>query len=289
MTTMQCPQCGTQFEKGSTEFCPNPNCGYPVAFAEDKEPDIPQVEMVRQPGERDEPQPVTPVVSDPGDAPASTQELPVTQSTSRPKAIPPSDQRRRIAMIAGAVAALLALGGGLFFLLSRNNADAPRFTAEEELTEDVEDADAVIERIAPASVVASSELAGDENFVAANTIDNHEGTAWKDGIEGPGIGETLTYNFSEPVQLVRIEFVNGLDDSPDIPFEANSRIRGATIGTEARNVDVTLADSFEVQGATLQFGETDTVVVRVNSVYPGTQFEDVALSEVAFFAVRAES
>jgi hypothetical protein len=289
MTTMQCPQCGTQFERGSTEFCPNPNCGYPVAFAEDKEPDIPQVEMVRQPGERDEPRPVAPVVSDAGDPPATTQELPIAKSTPTPRAVPPSDQRRRIAVIAGAVAALLVLGGGLFYLLARNNADAPEFTAEEELTEDVEDAGAVIERIAPESVVASSELVDEENFVAANTIDNHEGTAWKDGIEGPGIGETLTYSFSEPVQLVRVEFVNGLDNSPDVPFEANSRVRGATIGTQARNVDVTLADSFQVQGATVQFGETDTVVVRVNSVYPGTQFDDVALTEVAFFAVRAES
>jgi len=288
MTTMQCPQCGTQFERGSTEFCPNPNCGYPVAFAEDKEPDIPQVEMVRQPGERDEPRPVTPVVSDAADTPA-TKELPVTSPTPTPQAVPPSDQRRKIAVVAAALAALLVLGGGLFFLLTRNNAAAPPFTAEDELTEEVEDAGAVVERISPESVAASSELVGDEDFVATNTIDNHDGTAWKDGVEGPGIGETLTYSFSEPIELVRIEFVNGTQDLPDVPFEANSRIRGATIGTRSRNVDVTLADSFEVQGATLQFGATDTVVVRVNSVYPGSLSEDVALTEVAFFAVRAGS
>ena len=28
MATIRCPQCGTEFEKGSVEFCPNPNCGY---------------------------------------------------------------------------------------------------------------------------------------------------------------------------------------------------------------------------------------------------------------------
>ena len=35
MAMMRCPQCGTEFEKGSVEFCPNPNCGYPVSFLEE--------------------------------------------------------------------------------------------------------------------------------------------------------------------------------------------------------------------------------------------------------------
>jgi hypothetical protein len=52
MATIRCPQCGTEFEKGSVEFCPNPNCGYPVAFLEEGTvPDQPQPRMERRPGE----------------------------------------------------------------------------------------------------------------------------------------------------------------------------------------------------------------------------------------------
>src|SRR6266542_4003745 len=48
---MRCPQCGTEFEKGSVEFCPNPNCGYPVSFLEEAQEDQPAPRMERKPGE----------------------------------------------------------------------------------------------------------------------------------------------------------------------------------------------------------------------------------------------
>src|SRR6266513_1493092 len=60
MTTVRCPQCGTEFDKDANEFCPNPGCGYPSAFilasdAEASESD----DMLRRPGEQaTAPQPV---------------------------------------------------------------------------------------------------------------------------------------------------------------------------------------------------------------------------------------
>ena len=286
MTMMRCPQCGTTFERGSAEFCPNPNCGYPVSFATEVDDDkqSEQIEMVRQPGERvDAPAGST--------APATRPKLeePLAQTETMPAdmpSIPPSDQRRRMAIIAGALVGVLALGGGIFFLLTRDNAE-PEFTGDEEVSEQVDDdGNLVVERIDPSTVAvsASSELAPD--FVATNTLDEDLHTAWNDGVEGPGIGETLTYTFEEPVRLVRIEVVNGNERLPDVPFDANARIQVATLATDAGDVSVTLDDSFDVQGATLDFGTTDTFTLRVDSVFPGTDFDQVALTDIAFYAAR---
>jgi hypothetical protein len=60
MATIRCPQCGTEFEKGSVEFCPNPNCGYPVAFLEEGALPEEPTRMERRPGEQAAPQPPPP-------------------------------------------------------------------------------------------------------------------------------------------------------------------------------------------------------------------------------------
>ncbi len=61
MAMIRCPQCGTEFEKGNLEFCPNPNCGYPIAFLDEgKLPEEPRP-MERRPGETAAPIPVQPM------------------------------------------------------------------------------------------------------------------------------------------------------------------------------------------------------------------------------------
>ncbi len=63
MATSPCPQCGTQVERGTTEFCPD--CGYYLTWVEEPEPDEPAVPMTRRPGEQEEPAP------QPADAPTT--------------------------------------------------------------------------------------------------------------------------------------------------------------------------------------------------------------------------
>jgi hypothetical protein len=69
MARIRCPQCGTEFEKGNLQFCPNPNCGYPVAFLEEgKLPEEPP-RMERRPGETVD-QPMQPMPPTPQAPPA---------------------------------------------------------------------------------------------------------------------------------------------------------------------------------------------------------------------------
>ncbi len=100
MATVRCPQCGTEFEKGSVEFCPNPNCGYPVAFLDDT-PEAPEPPpMERRPGEQPIQPPIAPIQAPP------------------PPPRPPMNKRPLIiagiavAVVAVVVVAFLLLKGG---------------------------------------------------------------------------------------------------------------------------------------------------------------------------------
>ncbi|HEX9374728.1 MAG TPA: peptidoglycan-binding protein [Actinomycetota bacterium] len=67
MALVQCPQCGTEFDKDTNEFCPNPACGYPAAFIEAPPAEsTASHEMMRRPGEEvdevEEPIPAPPPV-----------------------------------------------------------------------------------------------------------------------------------------------------------------------------------------------------------------------------------
>jgi hypothetical protein len=60
MTTIRCPQCGREIADPVPEFCPNPDCGYPLSFAKPDEPDEPEPAMERRPLEKVEPPVVSP-------------------------------------------------------------------------------------------------------------------------------------------------------------------------------------------------------------------------------------
>jgi hypothetical protein len=99
---MRCPQCGTEFEKGSVEFCPNPNCGYPVSFLEEPQEDQPTPRMERKPGEAIPAPPPVP-------APAPPPPPPPPQRPPRKLKVPVIALVAVVVVIA-AVAAFLLLG-----------------------------------------------------------------------------------------------------------------------------------------------------------------------------------
>jgi hypothetical protein len=71
MAKIRCPQCGTEIEEGSTEFCPNPTCGFPLSFSKEPEVEADAPAMERRPMDKaptapTQPQPpVTPPVAPP--------------------------------------------------------------------------------------------------------------------------------------------------------------------------------------------------------------------------------
>jgi hypothetical protein len=138
------------------------------------------------------------------------------------------------------------------------------------------------------SASASSELPPTQEvtYWIRNTLDGDTRTAWNNhsAARGSGVGETLTYRFSSPVHLVRITLVNGYVKTAELRAD-NGRIRGVVILTDRRTLRVTLSDTASRQRLEREFGMTRTVTLRVTSIYPGARYTDLALTEIAFWAV----
>jgi hypothetical protein len=137
---------------------------------------------------------------------------------------------------------------------------------------------------------ASSELPPTQGLTygIGNTLDDNPSTAWNSNGEevGTGAGQVLTYRFPDKVHLVRIDLVNGYAKS-DKSFSQNGRIKAVAITTDAGTFEVTLADSKDPQNVQQDFGVTDSVSLRVISVYKGTAYPDLGLTEIAFQATPA--
>lgn len=144
------------------------------------------------------------------------------------------------------------------------------------------------------TVVASSHLpaAGAITYQPANTIDRDPSTAWNSNSpEGDGRGESLTFRFSEPVDLKGVRFINGYAKNQEI-FAANHRLRSVLVHTDQSSEQLTLLDTHDPQEISFDFGLTSKVVLEVLDVYTGSGFADaeltadLALSEVSFLAVQ---
>ena len=128
---------------------------------------------------------------------------------------------------------------------------------------------------------------GGISYNPANLLDGRLETAWnsngrKDG-KGPGI--TLQFSFDTPVQLRSITVRNGYQkttkQSGDL-FTLNARVRGLTVVTDAGTWPWQLTDSKDPQTLTADFGRVSSVRFEVISIYPGSKYLDLALSEVGF-------
>jgi hypothetical protein len=138
------------------------------------------------------------------------------------------------------------------------------------------------------TATASSEASasGDLTYFASNTLDGSMLTAWNhDGTEtNLGVGETLTFEFDDPVFVASIEIVNGYAKSDDV-FVGNGRVRDLTVLTDAGSFGFVLDDHAEWQVLEGDFGTTGSVVLRVDSIYPGDRWNDLAVTEIRFFEI----
>jgi hypothetical protein len=125
---------------------------------------------------------------------------------------------------------------------------------------------------------------GDILYDPQVTIDGDPSTAWNDGVRGDPTGESLEYRFASPVRVTQIDLINGYDKI--VPegdrFEQNARIREVTIQSDAGETTTELEDTREPQSVSAELGPTCQVTLVVDSIYPGAEFEDVALSEITF-------
>jgi hypothetical protein len=122
-------------------------------------------------------------------------------------------------------------------------------------------------------------------YYAANAIDGKRNTAWIEGVDGPGIGEWIRFDFDREIVIHRILIQPGYFKSPLIWAE-NNRLAVLTAQfSDGSSRDLPFADSMTSQKADVGAIKARWVRVVIKSVYHGTtpgSTDDTALSEIAF-------
>ncbi len=142
---------------------------------------------------------------------------------------------------------------------------------------------------------ASSSLKpqGDNNYDVRNIDDYRVNTAWVAGTKKYGIGETITYTFTKEdfdkakignrINFNGFLILNGYCKNKKAWTE-NSRVKRIRISHNKQPLyEAILHDSMNLQeiafdSVFLQPG--DTVTVTILEVYPGTKYQDTAISEL---------
>ena len=118
-------------------------------------------------------------------------------------------------------------------------------------------------------------------YYAANAIDGKRSTAWIEGVDGPGIGEWIRFDFDREIVIHRILIQPGYFKSPQI-WAGNNRLAVVTAQfSDGSSRELTFADSMTSQKVDVGAIRTKWVRFVIKSVYYGTD-PDTALSEVAF-------
>ncbi len=115
----------------------------------------------------------------------------------------------------------------------------------------------------------------------ANTIDGSQSTAWIEGVDGPGLGEWLRFDFDREINLHRVLILPGYFKSPAI-WAGNNRVAAATLQfSDGSSRQFNFPDRMERQKVDVGSIRTRWVRIVLEDFYFGKD-PDTAISEVAF-------
>ena len=118
-------------------------------------------------------------------------------------------------------------------------------------------------------------------YYASNAIDGKRSTAWIEGVDGPGIGEWIRFDFDREINLHRILFQPGYFKSPSV-WAQNNRLATVTAQfSDGSSRQLNFSDRMDSQKIDITSVKTRWVRLVIESVYYGSD-PDTALSEVAF-------
>jgi hypothetical protein len=138
-----------------------------------------------------------------------------------------------------------------------------------------------------ASPSVSSALPSDRGgtYHAFSAIDGLLESSWVEGVTGPGVGEWITLDFPEAIEIHSIGLGVGFDRDADI-FAKNNRVKRATfIFSSGEEVTLDFADVRGMQSVPLVRApgpniKTTFVKMVIQEVYPGSKYNDTCLAEI---------
>jgi F5/8 type C domain len=133
------------------------------------------------------------------------------------------------------------------------------------------------------SSVLRQDAVNSYNYGPESLFDGKDSTAWVEGVDGQGIGEWIVVEFDTPRLVRGIEIANGYNKDRDLFFK-NSRVKELKVEfSDRQRKTVALQDTGVPQRVALpreQPVKASWVKFTIESVYPGTKFDDTAVSEL---------
>ena len=285
----RCPKCNRKYEDDTLKFCLEDGTSLSVA-ARDSDPPATEIMPRVQPTVKSSAGTTIPSYPNAGD---------FRPSHSEPRATNP-------VLTAGVVAIVLLLvalvGIAAYFVFKQTNGDN---SAKTNPASSPGSSPAVKESSSPTvsspgntEITSSSSQTGTplkitpsassvrlavqaNTYYPANAIDGKRSTAWVEGVDGPGLGEWIRFDFDREINLHRILIQPGYFKSPAIWAE-NNRIQALTaLFSDGTSRDLTFTDRMESQKVDVGSVRTKWVKFVIKSVYYGTD-PDTAISEIAF-------
>ncbi len=140
------------------------------------------------------------------------------------------------------------------------------------------------------SITATSELIeaqyeGKYIYPPVNIVDGNLDNTWCESVQdGPGIGESITIEFTKPVSFDEIQIVNGFAYKDY--YKKNNRVKDIQITQVAKKhfqqKTYTLEDNKpEWQSIKFEYTQTaQTITFKIVSVYKGTKYDDTCLDDI---------
>ncbi|MCP4229784.1 MAG: discoidin domain-containing protein, partial [bacterium] len=120
-----------------------------------------------------------------------------------------------------------------------------------------------------------------DNLGAENAIDGDPTTAWAEGVDGSGVGESLIIYFGETIEVRDIGLIPGFAKAPMV-YRGNNRVESARFEFSD---GTTMTRSFNKKAEVTIFDlsnpvKADSVTITILGVYPGENWDDTCISEV---------
>ena len=114
-------------------------------------------------------------------------------------------------------------------------------------------------------------------------VDQNLSTAWVEGVPDSGINQWIEFTFDAPKEISTVSILPGYASSDEAYFK-NNRIKQLRVefGPGPGNV-FTLSDEFRTHDLKFDTVTADSVRIIILDVYPGSKFNDTAISEVDFY------
>ena len=154
------------------------------------------------------------------------------------------------------------------------------------------------ETITVSGVDVSSSLpeSNGKKYDATNLFDGNYETAWVEGVDGTGVGETITLHLKEVSDVFGLQLYNGYLADGDL-YEKNGRVTEVSVDFGGGNVVTkemysgyygwgSPEDAASINLNKIELDKpvaTDTIIITIKNAEAGSKYDDTCISEIAVY------